>query len=164
MKYLKYFIAITFPVLFASCEVTTVKGTWVSEKFDDGYFFKMLFLDDEFTIYKMDTDSTYSNKMFGSWVENGDTISLYSQKEGNTIFVIEQLTQNNMTIYVDNQYLIMERTHPIEFMDILELKGGFWWYVYIIGVIGTGCFLMAGIYDAILGLANWIVKLIRKCL
>ena len=137
MKYLTLFSFLVLTLLLVGCdalgiEVTTVKGYWESNKFMNGLYCALRLDDDKFSLYAMVTDSTYSKKWEGTWLCKDDTISLYTQEKGSTDIIIKKLSQNSMTLQTDGKnYLIMSRVPNAEFDEVLKLKGGFWYYVYI---------------------------------
>lgn len=145
-------------------EVTTIKGKWQSEKFEnDGYYSLQISDNGYFDFYAMATDTTYSKYIHGTWLNNKDTISLYSQGKSKEVLIIEGLSMNTMTIKTGKNYLIMTRQYNdpnAKFLEVLKLKKGLWYYVYII-IRGVMYYI---IWCAILLLACGLVGLILKLL
>ena len=129
-------------------EVKTINGDWRTTKFDNGEFLRFNFDDDQFTFYRMVTDSTYSERIDGFMVSKGDTLALYSQNKETEILILKYLQMNTMIIGEDKakDNLVMSRIYTDEnnkFLEVLELKGGFWYGVYCV------CYLLAGLFDVI---------------
>lgn len=172
MKYLKYVLPIVFIPLFVSCEllgleVKTIKGNWQSDKFDNGDFCTVQFDDDKFVFYVMVTDSTYSERIDGLWISKGDTIVLYSQNKGTVEVIVKYLSMNTMAIQEGKKYIIMSRIYDDpndKFMEVLELKGGFWYLIYQVFMSILILFLVCGILGWLTEAVKWLVKVIRKFL
>lgn len=136
--------------LFVGCEllgieVTTIKGNWVSNKFDNGEFCKVQFDDDKFVFYVMATDSTYSKRIDGLWTSKGDTITLYQNKGSMVEIFVKHLSMNNMVLQVDEDYITMSRTYndpDYKFMEVWKLKGGFLYALFIVFSIGFGLMII----------------------
>lgn len=171
MKTTKIFLVIVFTPLLISCEllgieVTTVKGNWKSGTFDDGSFYKMQFDDDKFVFYTMVTDSTYSERIDGTYNMHGDTITLYSEKRGVTDFIVQILSMNTMTIQYGKKILIMSRIYKDpndKFLEVLELKkNGFWYFILKVLEFVLCIFYISVIYMLITKAVKWLVKMIKK--
>lgn len=133
-----WIIGITFGVIYIAemikpgClfEVTTVKGNWVSDKFDDGSYCEISFDDDRFVYHEMPHNATVQ----GVWTSEKDTIFLYRQDKTTEKFVIKQLSMNTMGLETRSGFLLMTREYDdmLHFAQVLMLKGGFW---CILGII-----------------------------
>lgn len=175
MKYLKLFFFSALTFLLVGCEelgieVTTVKGYWESKKYEDGCYYTMRLDDnDKFCYYLMVTDSTYAEKLEGTWLCKDDTISLYTQKSSADL-LIKTLSQNTMTLQTRKKnYIIMSRVPNADFYEVLELKGGFWWFVYLTYSLLGLIFLASAVWHFFkwLGkilweLKKWLGRLIKQ--
>lgn len=175
MKYLKLFFFSALTFLLVGCEelgieVTTVKGYWESKKYEDGGYYTMRLDDnDKFCFYLMVTDSTCAEKYEGTWLCKDDTISLYTQKSSADL-LIKTLSQNTMTLQTRKKnYIIMSRVPNADFYEVLELKGGFWWFVsktffLLLGLISlTYAWLFFKWLGRILWeLKKWLGRLIKQ--
>lgn len=181
MKKFLYIVLISFTFMLTSCEnlgieVTTFKGYWRSEKYDEG-FFRYLYLkkDGTFDLFVMANDSTYSSTINGTWINEKDTISLFIQNNANNskkikkTLVIKQLTMDRMTVEGNKEYTIFTRLYnnpDNKFFEVLELKGGFLYGLCL--VIGFVCTLACGgcviaiIFYVLRFIYNYIRKLINK--
>lgn len=164
MKYLKLFSFLALTFLLVGCEalgieITTVKGYWESNKFENGDYCTMRLDNDKFSFYAMVTDSTYSEKLEGTWLCKDDTISLYTQEKGSIDIFVKKLTQNAMTLQVgDKDYLIMSRVPKAGLVEVLELKGGFWYFVFLcIGIVDLIMLVLLGI-----SILKWLGRMIKK--
>lgn len=164
MKYLMIFglLALTSSLLVVCAlgiEVTTIKGYWESNKFENGDYCALRLDNEKFSFYVMVTDSTYSEKLEGTWLCKDDTISLYTQEKGPIVIFVKKLTQNAMTLQMENKnYLIMSRVPKAGFDEVLELKRGFWYYVYN----GMKLFLLGGILTGLWETLKWLGRTIKK--
>lgn len=111
----------------------------------------------------MVTDSTYSEKLEGTWLCKDDTISLYTQEKGPIAIFVKKLTQNAMTLQMENKnYLIMSRVPKAGFDEVLELKGGFWYYVYNDIMFIFGLFILSAILTGLWEALKWLGRTIKK--
>lgn len=153
LRYLSKLFAVLFVILLlASCEqlgieVTTVKGNWQSDKFDNGSYITLQLLEDgSFYYYVMVTDTTCSKSIKGTWKNEEDSLFLYAQGKETEPLTIEKLSMNNMTLRDGQHYIIMTRkyksanyTYDDKLREVLELKNGFlslalqlFWFVIVI--------------------------------
>ena len=91
MKHLKYFLIIAFMPLLVGCdmlgiEITTIKGHWQSNKYENGEYTILELGDGTFDIMQMVTDSTYSERTNGTWINKGDTITLFANRQKHVFF------------------------------------------------------------------------------
>lgn len=167
MKYLKLFSFLALTFLLVGCEalgieITTVKGCWKSNKFENGDYYTMRLDDDKF-ILSMITDSTYSEKLEGTWLCKDDTISLYTQEKGSIDIFVKKLTQNEMTLQMgDKDYLIMSRVPNANFLEVLRLKGGFWYSIWFSAIVCIELYIFVLfpilIWKALIWLGRIIIK------
>lgn len=164
----KIFSLLVLTFLLVGCEelgieVTTVKGYWESNKFENGDYCTMRLDDDKFSFYVMATDSTYSEKLEGTWLCKDDTISLYTQEKGPIDIFVKKLTQNAMTLQMRNKnYLIMSRIPNAGFVEVLKLKGGFWYYAYNSAMFILCLFIGGAILSVLLEVLKWLGRMIKK--
>lgn len=154
MKTFLYILVLSFTLLLTSCEeveVTTFKGNWKTEKFANGEYIDIsIEKDGTFVWYRMINDSTYSKQIQGTWVNNNDTISLFSQDKGKVTLIIEQLTMDIMTVRENKNYSILTRSYndpDNKFYEVLDLKGGVLYYIFI----GLGGLLSIGVSILFIG-------------
>lgn len=168
MKYLKFLDLLALTFLLVGCEslgieVTTIKGYWESNKFENGDYCALRLDNEKFSFYVMVTDSTYSEKLEGTWLCKDDTISLYTQEKGPIAIFVKKLTQNAMTLQMENKnYLIMSRVPKAGFDEVLELKGGFWYYVYNGIMFIFGLFILSAILTGLWEALKWLGRTIKK--
>lgn len=168
MKYLKLFSFLALTFLLVGCEalgieITTVKGYWESNKFENGDYCTMRLDNDKFSFYVMATDSTYSEKLEGTWLCKDDTISLYTQEKGSIDIFVKKLTQNTMTLQMrDKDYLIMSRVPKAGFIEVLELKRGFWYFVYVCIMFVYYLWYCLLIWLFIWEALKWLGRMIKK--
>lgn len=157
-KHLSMSIVVSFVILFlASCEqlgieITTVKGNWQSDKFDNGkYITLQLSEDGSFDSYLMVTDTTYSKRIRGTWQNKEDSLFLYAQGEKAETLVVEMLSMDNMTLKYGQRYAIMNRKYNNpnnKYEEVCELKGGIWYDICIHWIIPLafvwGCIYVVG--------------------
>lgn len=171
MKKFLYIVLISFTFMLTSCEnlgieVTTFKGYWRSEKYDEG-FFRYLYLkkDGTFDTFVMANDSTYSSTINGTWINKKDTISLFIQnnainsKKIKKTLVIKQLTMDRMTVEGNKEYIIFTRLYnnpDDKFSEVLELKGGFLYGLFL--VIGFVEILACG--GAVIAIIFYVLRFI----
>lgn len=169
MKYLKYINIVVFMFSFMSCgslEPTTIKGNWVSETVENGlHYIIQINDDDKYTLKIMATDSIYTLSS-GTWTYKGDTISLYSPK-GTGCLIVKQLSMDTMTVQreKDKENIILSRIYNNsyssdefgKFSEVLALKGGFWYFLYLAFLGILGFFIILSIGACLIGVVKWIL-------
>lgn len=172
-----YLVFVILSSFLTSCdilgiEVSTVKGEWVSEPYKNQYI--VLNFSNNVYSYRTLHNDTIIKSGNGTWVLDGDTISLYRQDnngDGIRRYQIEQMSMNNLTIrdLSDNDVLIMTRQYSSQnkdydsqFEEVFDLKKGFWWYVVrgIQWIFGIGVILW--VLYIILNAIEWVVNKVRK--
>lgn len=171
-KKLSLSVVVLFIILFlASCEqlgieITTVKGSWQSDKLKDGsYITLQLSENGSFFSYSMVTDTTYSKFIKGTWKNEEDSLFLYVQGEKTSPLIIEKLSMNNMTLKDGQRYVIMTRKYNNpnnKYEEVFELKKGFWFYVRGIGYGIVGAFLIGGVIGIVGSGVGELVKWIKN--
>ena len=175
------YILLTFNWESLGVEITTIKGNWQSEKLNDGSYNTIrLSNNGDFDSYRMVTDTTYSKYVHGTWLNKGDTISLYSQGKDREDLIIIQLSTDKMTVKVGYDYFIMTRKYNVDpvyyeffehynldgfheslkFYELVELKGeGIWYW------IDKGVGWLCGLWFAmiIIAISAFIIIRIRIC-
>lgn len=174
MKYLKYINIVVFMFSLISCgdlEPTTIKGNWVSEAVENGlHYIIQINDDDKYALKIMATDSIYTLSS-GTWTYKGDTISLYSQK-GTGCLIVKQLSMNIMTVQreKDKENIILSRIYNNsnssddfgKFSEVLALKGGFWYFLYLAFLGIFGFFIILSIGACLIEIVKWIISKIKK--
>lgn len=170
LRYLsKFFVGLLVILSLASCEqlgieVTTVKGHWQSDKFDNGNYITLQLLEDgSFDSYVMVTDTTYSKIIKGTWKNEEDSLFLYVQGKKAEPLIVEKLSMNNMTLKDGQRCIIMTRkyksanpTYDDKFNEVLELKKGFWSYAFQLFGIAIFSFITYLIVVGLNELVKWI--------
>ena len=148
-------------------EITTIKGHWQSNKDENGEYTILELGDGTFDIMQMVTDSTYSERTNGTWINKGDTITLFANRQKPVFLIVKQLSMDKMTIQqgLGKKCFIMSRIYKNpgdKFYEFLSLKKGLWYWVYMailmIPLLGLYCWLI----ELVKLVKKWILKILRR--
>lgn len=179
MKYLKYIYILSFMFSLMSCDVlvkiglepTTVKGNWVSEAIKEELHYLIQIKDDDKYVLEIMTADSIHKLSSGTWTCKEDTISLYSQK-GTATLIVKQISMNTMTVQrkKDKENIIFSRIYNnsdssdefSKFSEVLDLKGGFWFLIYLAFLSIFGIFFIISIVACLIEVVKWLVSKIKK--
>ena len=152
-------------------EITTIKGHWQSNKYENGEYTILELGDGTFDIMQMVTDSTYSERTNGTWINKGDTITLFANRQKPVFFIVKQLSMDKMTIQqgLGKKCFIMSRIYKDpsnKFYEVLSLKKGLWYWVYMAMLIIQLLLGLLSIFYWLIELVKlvkkWILKILRR--
>lgn len=176
MKIFYAILILLLSIAVTSCEqlgleVTTVKGKWKSESYNNQHL--ILQLSNNGTsagaIYYNDSLLDRRTK---TWSLHNDTLSFYRQETGGVSrFKIEQMSMSTLTlINVSNekvwimtrQYVTPGNDYDSHFNEVFDLKKGFWWYAWEITLCILSGLLGAGLLSLLCSLCSALIKWIRS--
>ena len=156
-------------------EPTTIKGNWVSETVENEPHYNYIIQindDDKYSLKIMAADSIYT-LLSGTWTYKGDTISLYSQK-GTCCLIVKQLSMDIMTVQrkKGKENIILSRIYNNsnssdeldKFIEVLTLKGGFWYFLYLAFIGFMTVFIIVSILACLIDVVKWIISKINSSL
>lgn len=182
-KYLYIYLLSLIIINLSSCEhlgveVSTVKGKWVSEKTNGQNIFLNISNHNTYSSETFLNDSIQLIKESGTWVLRNDTLFLYHQNfenKGVKRLLIEQLSMNLITLrnLKNGDIIVLNRVYSGQnldyddrFAEVFNLKGGFWWYAWIITLIALIILIIIGGIMSLIGIIgnipHWIRKIKRK--
>ena len=176
MKILYIILVLLLSLTVTSCErlgveVTTVKGEWKSESYNNQHLILLLsnngtsagaiFYNDSLLDYRPAT-----------WSLHNDTLSFYRQETGGVSrFKIEQMSMNTLTLrnvsnekiwIMTRQYVTPGNDYDSHFKEVFDLKKGFWWYAWEITLYILSGLLAAGLLGLLCSLCPALIKWIRS--
>lgn len=176
MKILYIILALLLSITVTSCEqlgieVTTVKGKWKSESYNNQHLILQLSNNGTSTSAIYYNDSLLDCRT-ETWSLHNDTLNFYRHEPGGVRrFKIEQMSMNTLTLrnvsneniwIMTRQYLTSGNDYNSHFNEVFELKKGFWWYAWNITLYILSGLFAAGLLALLCSLCSALIKWIRS--
>lgn len=152
-------------------EVTTVKGEWKSESYNNQHLILLLSNNGTSTGAIYYNDSLLDCRT-ETWSLHNDTLNFYRHEPGGVRrFKIEQMSMNTLTLrnvsnedvwIMTRQYLTPNNDYNSHFNEVFDLKKGFWWYTWEIASFALAGLFFIGLIMGLFNIGRELVAWIRK--